>query len=1308
MPRLKKEARNVNDMAQDLSDLGGIREDVSPKDLSDLGGIKESEPSLEATASPWQRFRAGPIGRTIFGPTELEKQAGGPRDQVGVLEIPEKALQFTTLGLPPVKKAAEAVTEPVLGALPPGAAGVGRGIREFALGFPLAPLPGVGTAKALMGASKAAPVVAKALPAAVLATFGAEYLSSLPDVYQKFKEAVAKGDTAAATQIATEAGLGGALLAYGTKHAITKGTPDAKTIRRDQEVVPQAGQVPEGGQANRGGNVQQIPSGSPDVAARPGTPPDTGVNAVVPVPNLPIAPLAKRIAETMSPEETQVLAPPGFLPPQKPAPKLSEAQRARLMKRVEQAKMEGVLREPEKPPEGAFFQGVRGGNLGSEQGKSGWLTDSLDLAKSYAHRPGEPVPGRIDVYDPKDLPPKEQIREGQEGKTNIYSYTALERIRPVGQMVQEGGRWVYKPNEPPIVGMGGATPSELTRAQQAWGSTALDTANAITNIRTGDPSVAAKVSRSVGESVQAGRGAAQRLTSGVVATASKFKQYLWDPPKPTNFTRWLGKWSAAKQQNDFGINKLGDNLEKAVPDRNRQEAIYNWAAADGDPATLARWAKDAPEDVKLGYVEALTLTPEEKQVANQMRIAYDEWFDRAVENGMLQKGVEDYLKRVVIKRPEISDELIANFGTGRFSTNFREAKKRVFDVMVDAEKRGIRYDKRIRTQSLYAQSFESAALNRLAARQFFEADTEEGKPFAIVEGRGIPLEEGEASKALLVTPYGARNIRGLGPIAEQVLKENPGMSEERAMSVARERLLKEYVEVPAPGLRNWQWVYHDPASGRDAFVKGNALVHKSIAPQVKNLFVEKRIPWLDPILRKQAYVKGSALNLSLFHNVHEAVNAVGHLMNPGKLRPLEEYLKTPAIQQGMEAGLKLVGNAREQAYFAEGSGASGWPEQIPVAGEFVQLFKHLTFEDWIPRLKAEAYLRVFERNKAGGLTGLRLTKKLTDEQNAMLSAKQVEATFGERNYTFMASDPRFRQAMQALFLAPDFQSSKIHHIAQAATRFGGEQRMAIGAVGAGLYISARILNKLLDDDYHWNYPFSVVVGNRKYTLRSLPGDLYHLITDPRSYAYYRLSPVLSSAMEALWKKDYMGRPVDWSTVAKDIVLRAVPIPLVHRKGLSWSDQLASAMGMSPSRYSVQNDIYSEARKWLKKQGGPEKPEGSYPESKYIGLRYALEDNNIETAKDEYRKLVKEGTKPEGFRASLDPEKAFTGSKKKEAKFVKSLDDRYKKLYQRARQQKRETWNRFLQIQKEVLAEPEMHVLRNQKPQTVSSPNFFQQ
>lgn len=169
-----------------------------------------------------EKLRSSPFARKLFGPTQAEREgmAGGVSgSQMGVMEIPEAMLHLTNPGIPPVRWAAEklqgaedAVTTPLINLLPEPLKklalvhrGALKGVREFALDTPLAPIPGFTKGKAALAA---------------LSAFGVDFLANQPEVYRQFKDAVARGDVEAATKIAASDVAGGALLGLGAKHGV--------------------------------------------------------------------------------------------------------------------------------------------------------------------------------------------------------------------------------------------------------------------------------------------------------------------------------------------------------------------------------------------------------------------------------------------------------------------------------------------------------------------------------------------------------------------------------------------------------------------------------------------------------------------------------------------------------------------------------------------------------------------------------------------------------------------------------------------------------------------------------------------------------------------------------------------------------------------------------------------------------------------------------------------------------------------------------------------------------------------------------
>ena len=819
--------------------------------------------------------------------------------------------------------------------------------------------------------------------------------------------------------------------------------------------------------------------------------------------------------------------------------------------------------------------------------------------------------------------------------------------------------------------------------------TARQLAEALSSVQSNDPAETVRAVERVTQQLHQGKSAFQRAWATVGNIAKAMKRVIWDPPTVTNYDRIEGEWDTSRQIADHWIRNLGNAAERAVPNLRRQEAIYNYAAAGGDRKLLTELAQTQPEDVRRGYSDALTLTPDEETIANQIRSAYDEFLQRGVENGLLGEGAEDYMKRVVVKRPEVQDAAVQSLRqvSGAFRTNFPEARRRYWREMWDAERNGVRYDKRIRGISLYAQSFESVLANRKFIRQLAEGETESGRPLAITGGSAyMPIPDSEVQAPLYVRPYGVRTIRGATALAREIKARNPSYSDAGAMGIAKGQILQEYRKIDNPAFRNWQWVQTLP-DGRQVYVSGDMLVHKSIFNKLNRGFATKRWDMLDAPIRVKQYITGSKLSLSAFHGLHESNIAAGHLVNPGHLRPLDEYIDNPVIQDGMRAGLKLVGNAREQTYFAEGAGNHGWPEQIPYGGRILKMLKDSMFEDWIPRMKAEAYLGAYERNR-----GRVLFRGLTDEQVRYITAKEINASFGEQNYRRMMMDPRLHQMLQLFLVSPDFTMSKLQHLGQAFTRFGGEQRMSIGIVAAGLYLLARVLNQAIngDPDWDWHDAFAVKVGNRRYTMRSLPGDLIRLIQEPFQYGMNRLSFFPQSLIETLYKRDpRTGLAVDYSDIVKDFFLQGVPIPLTWRHGIQIKDQLAETMGLTPMQPRTAVTRMLENANAFREQAAKNNPKiaaevararaEAYLPPDYQLLNRYLRDNDVARAQNEILRLMQDkGKTPlDVSRYYLHlANKPFTGSRQLDTAWIASMTPADRQLWRQAIQERMQMTQTF--------------------------------
>jgi len=172
-------------------------------------------------------------------------------------------------------------------------------------------------------------------------------------------------------------------------------------------------------------------------------------------------------------------------------------------------------------------------------------------------------------------------------------------------------------------------------------------------------------------------------------------------------------------------------------------------------------------------------------------------------------------------------------------------------------------------------------------------------------------------------------------------------------------------------------------------------------------------------------------------------------------------------------------------------------------------------------------------------------------------------------------------------------------------------------------------------------------------------------------------------------KNWRGEKQSPEDAFRDYIAKSVPLslkwvpgvselvdwisPTEKTKTVSMFQEFLGSQGIQVGRKSDINEAYALANKW-KKEAGKKEDAGTYPVSKYQGLRYALEDQDAERVKTEIEKMdlkTAEDLKKASAGARSSILHPFTGSKDDDEVFIAGLDpkDRHKVL---TAQWKRET------------------------------------
>lgn len=779
----------------------------------------------------------------------------------------------------------------------------------------------------------------------------------------------------------------------------------------------------------------------------------------------------------------------------------------------------------------------------------------------------------------------------------------------------------------------------------------------------------------------------------------------------TPFKESINRWVSRNQQSVMAVRKIQSELERLVPRKDRREGITNYIQANGDAQVLRDRARASKLSLRKGYDAALNLTPQEKQVADYIRQFYDQKLSEAQQYGIVQNGLENYVTQVW-KQPVISTKQFAQFA-GKLAKTFKFGRQRSFESFFAGEQAGWKPATKdiSKLVGLYVHEMNKVIATRDLIKDLTTKTAADGRPLVaptgsatVIEGKADPNDP----STILVKP--------------RTKAEDFG----------------DYKTIPNPALSKWKWGTTDEA-GNTVLVDGQLALHPDIYDNVKNALGRSAIrEWMtapSPPLKAifKSFVRGTdaasritkqtMLDISPFHYVQEATHAIGHKVSPFWDLPKLDA-SDPKQIRAMDHGLMMAGDHVEMQRFVEGvgGGTESLLRKIPYAGDYIKVISDFLFNEYIPRLKYKTYDAMLRRNTERFKTDLASGKVSIDDVE-YLSAQQANAAYGHLNYADIGRNPTMQHLLRLTLLAPDFLEARGRFSAQALKpgKSGTEQRMAMALLATTFFVTARILNKTLDDDWHLDEPFGVKVGGRLFTMRSVPEDIWRLFGDSRKFIYGRLNPILGQGVvQSLSGKNYRGEKVSWTDTFADLATRWIPISIRMMPGLRnlnestrnnpvspW-EQFLSSVGLQISRNSPISETYKLADKW-KKSVGIKEDTGTYPVSKYQQLRYSLEDNNMERAKAEYEKLLGETTGavrtgPDAVRAGFKESlmHAFTGSKTNDEKFRASLKEPDRKLFDEAQRKRQDIWARFQGI---AGPEPEPRTpLRPQGPKGPRGPS----
>jgi RNA polymerase sigma factor (sigma-70 family) len=745
--------------------------------------------------------------------------------------------------------------------------------------------------------------------------------------------------------------------------------------------------------------------------------------------------------------------------------------------------------------------------------------------------------------------------------------------------------------------------------------------------------------------------------------------------KVSDLRRGILHW-VAKIQKSFGeVSEAQKAIKKMVRDPIRRAAITDWIEANGDKKVLSERAYASKDPIlKKGYEAAQTLTPEELKMARKIKDAFNTMHTRGVENDVLDSFVDNYVNHIWERKPQR-----LTYSSKSLRDSFRFSRARVFKTFFEGEQAGFRPKTKDISKLLpvYIHEMNNAIAARQLVRDLSSGTASDGRPLVAPMGIMKTIEEGD-SKSYLLIP-----------------------------KVPRDADLTDYKTLDQPALSKWTWRGNDE-NGNPILVKSDLALHPEAYERLRRALGTSAIrKWYNSegshlasipksivkaIDVTQSTIKQTMLGfLSTFHVVQEGTHAIGHKINPFHTPKID--LSNPDQYDAAKHGLMLNPDKISEQFFMEGVGQSGIISKIPGIGRVADAFSNWMFHSYIPGLKYKTYEAILKRNTE------RLKSEATEEEIKVLSAEQTNAAYGHLNYADLGRDPTMQHLLQLGLLAPDFLEARGRFAAQAlkavaGSKAGREQFAAIALLAAAQFIASQIINKLVDGQFHLDHPFEVRVGDRRYTLRSVPEDIFSLIKDTRRFTYGRINPLTGKgSIQLLTGQNYRGEKVDAKETLTELVAQSIPLTIQAIPGVrnltetgrnqpvSPLEQFAGSMGLRVSRYSPISEVYQLASEWEDKHGVP-RDRGSYPVSKYQQLRYALEDQDEQKAFKEYQKLRETMTSQKidsGFRESMNH--PFTQSQRMDEKFSKSLSQEERNKYDLARQKRKDIISRFHRMRK---------------------------
>lgn len=641
----------------------------------------------------------------------------------------------------------------------------------------------------------------------------------------------------------------------------------------------------------------------------------------------------------------------------------------------------------------------------------------------------------------------------------------------------------------------------------------------------------------------------------------------------------IGAHQHAAENANFKAKNFEDANKDLIRNTPLDMAAQLYHEANGDPTVLERQRQEIQNSPTISdemkgkydvlFKQALNLPDNVKAVSDTLRQDYADDYARGQQLGIFdqeRQGFSNYAGQHTYV-PEDADASDMKPATTAGSKSPAFTKARTFDTITDALKAGFQ-----------PQDIGLAGARGKYIRQFGQA---EGLRAA---EQVLQTTKAEDSAPIGVNPAKVRVIDGVHAIP---LPQGADIAKLTAEGrIVYNDVDKPYLDVsdykPGPDkfklYRVSKTMFDEEGERQPIFEKANLLIHPDYLKPVMQAFQDtswfKQNPVTNWLLGASTEAKKSLLSFSPFHWATEGERGLQMGLSPAEVfRPPQIDPDGLAMSKGTKYGLTMFGDTSARSLADEGVSSSGSHliNKIPVVGNLLKSAEDQLFGNYIPRLKAAAFEKVADQ----------LGKKNPDWGEAEVmtrAAKITNGAFGGINWRQLGVSMSSQDALRLAFLAPDFTGSQLM-FAHAGLESGGSvvwQSMA--RIALYNMLAAQTINLLNTGSVHMDHPFSVVSkdGKNLYSVRTMPEDIAHYLTDPRGSIYNRLNPITSKpAVEFLSGKDQTGRNASYGQQLGDLLKNVVPITFqgaIPRPDQTAVQQFGRGAGIqtTPNRSTAEN------------------------------------------------------------------------------------------------------------------------------------------